>query len=838
MRFGIWLALPLFTLGCGGDDEGGDEGPLPPEPTLTAGNYTLDVLYKQGHIDLRRGDEVLLSLPPDAFVLGTVTELSDLANYDPEPFLAGAPGASEPEGLTWRKGKSLRVTSAAADAVDVKVTHEGGLTSVVHFGIDGDGSFNAHFVPGSSNAQIAYLSIVPKIDESEALYGLGEYFDSVNNRGKLRALQLEVKGDVESSNNEAHVPIPFVTGTRGWGFFVKDPHPGAFDVAKADPARVAAIFAKGLDFPEGLEFHLFAAEHPLDVTKRYYDITGYPRLPAPWGLGPVVWRDENESQAQVEADLDSMRTLDLATSAIWIDRPYATGVNTFDFDVAKFPDAQAMIDKAHAMGFRMSLWHTPYLDKGDPSTQALRDEAESKGYYPPTVGLLVNKWGKPVDLTNPDAFAWWQSNIKKYIDMGIQGFKLDYGEDVVPGVFGARNVWGFADGSDERTAHSQWRIQYHRAYAELLEDENNFLLCRGGTYGDQVNVSVIWPGDLDASLDKHGTPVDDPDGNYNAVGGLPAALIAALSLGPSGYPFYGSDTGGYRHSPPDKETFTRWFQVTALSSVMQIGTSSNDVAWEPTPENGFDAEMLDWYREYTRLHLRLNPYIWTYAKRLATDGRPIQRALGLAYPELGVHPDDTFLLGDSLLVAPIVERGKTSREVNLPPGKWFDYWTGASSDGDATITANAPLSTLPLYLAAGGIVPMLRPTIDTMSPTTDASVDSFATSAGILWARVAPGPESSFVLYDGSELGQNDTGATIALSTKDGSVFKAGFVFELIGLGSAPASVTDGGTALTAATDLPALEAEASGYYFDAAATGGTLFVKLPAGSHDVSVTR
>jgi hypothetical protein len=133
---------------------------------------------------------------------------------------------------------------------------------------------------------------------------------------------------------------------------------------------------------------------------------------------------------------------------------------------------------------------------------------------------------------------------------------------------------------------------------------------------------------------------------------------------------------------------------------------------------------------------------------------------------------------------------------------------------------------------------MLRPTIDTMSPTTDSTVDSFATSAGILWARVAPGPESSFVLYDGSELGQNDTGASITLTTKDGSVFQAGFVFELVALGSAPANVTDGSTTLTAATDLPALEAATSGYYFDAAATGGTLFVKLPAGVHDVTVTR
>jgi alpha-D-xyloside xylohydrolase len=839
MRSVPWVCLALSCLGCGGDDDGGDDGPLPPEPTLVAGDYSLDVLYKSGHIDLRRGDEVLVSLPVDAFVLGTVTQLDDLTNYDPEPFLAGSPGAVEPDGLTWQKSRSFRVTQASDDFVEVKIGHDGGLTSFLHLTINGEGSFDAHLAPASPKAQIAYLAVSPAVEESEALYGLGEYFDSVDNRGKLRAMQLEAKGDIESSYNEAHVPVPFVTSTKAWGLFVEDPYPAVFDVGKTDPTRVTATFGKGLASTEGLHFHLFGAAHPLDVTKRYYEVTGYPRLPAPWGLGPLVWRDENVDQAQVEGDLDAMRTLDLPTSAIWIDRPYATGVNTFDFDVAKFPDSTAMIQKAHDLGFRMSLWHTPYLDEADPSTQALRDEATQNGYYPPAHGIVLNKWGVPIDLTNPNAFAWWQSNIQKYVDMGIEGFKLDYGEDIVPGVFGARSVWEFADGSDERTMHSQYRVLYHRVYGDLLPEEGNFLLCRGGTYGDQVNVSVIWPGDLDADFSKHGEKIDGPDGSYNSVGGLPAALIAGLTLGPSGYPFYGADTGGYRHSPPDKELFTRWFQTTALSVVMQIGTSSSDVAWEPTPENGFDQEMLDWYREYTRLHLRLFPYIWTYAKRLATDGRPIQRALGLAYPELGVHPDDTFLLGDHLLAAPVVARAQTSRDVMLPPGKWVDYWTGVSEDGNRSISANAPLDTLPLYLAAGGIVPMLRPTIDTLSPTTSpTTVDSFATSAGVLWARVAPGPASSFVLYDGSELGQNDTGPNVELSSKDGSVFSAGVMFEVIGLGSAPASVVDGSTALGSQAGLAALEAAPSGWFFDPALTGGTLFVKLPPGTHDVTVTR
>lgn len=827
-----WLLLPFVTLaapGCSDGEEG--DGPGPQTVTLIAGETTLDIDTGRGSVELRRGDVAILTLPADAFVLGSVAEVDDSANYDPAPMMNHDPAANEPEGLAWHPGSRLFVQQSTATSVTLRVAHTGGFESEAVFAVAADDRIRAELRPLAAE-RLAYLGLSAQVGADEAFYGLGEYFDSVNHRGKVRAMQLEATGALESTNNEAHVPIPFVTGTRGFGLFVENPYPAAFDVAKAEPDRVLATFGTGLASSEGLVFHLFAAAHPLDVTRHYYAVTGQPRLPARWGLGPLVWRDENDDQAQVEADLAAIRSLDLATSAIWIDRPYATGVNTFDFDAKKFPDAKGMVAKARALGFRVSLWHTPYLDEKDPSTQSLRDEAKAKGYYPEQSGILLNKWGKPIDLTNPAAFAWWQSWIQKYVDMGIEGFKLDYGEDVVPGIFGARNVWRFADGSDERTMHARFPLFYHSAYAELLEDEGQFLLCRAGTYGDQKNVSVIWPGDLDASFAKHGEQITVDGKKAGAVGGLPAALIAGLSLGPSGFPFFGSDTGGYRHSPPDKELFTRWFQITALSPVMQIGTSTNDVAWEPTAENGFDQEMLGWYRTYTRLHLRLFPYIWTYAQRLKIDGRPIQRALGLAHPELGEHPDDTFLLGDSLLVAPVVLRGKTTRDVMLPEGEWVDWWTGKAFTGGKTVSVAAPLDALPLFLRQGGIVPLLRPTIDTLSPTTDASVDSYATTPGVLWVRIAPGPASKFTLFDGAEIEQEDQGATLSLAKTDGSELKHGVVFEQVGVAKAPSAVTEGGQPLTNAGSLAALEAAASGWAFEQ----GVLLIKVPSGPRTVIV--
>lgn len=823
------FAFATVLFGCGDGEEGAGSPPV---------RFAADdsfVTLAAGTLELGRGGTVLLRLAPRDFVLATVDVFEPNKSYDPYPILIEDGASLPPAGLTFHPATSIRSRGVSGDHWALELRHSGGLVSQMTITRMAD-RFVTHWVPLPSTRPVVMLSVGGEPSASEGFYGLGEVFDDVNHRGKVRAMQLELT-DLESANNEAHVPVPLLLGTSGWGLFVESPYPAAFDVAASDPARIAATFGTADASEMGLRFHLFTADHPLDLTRSYFDVTGYPRLPGPWALGPWIWRDENDDQAQVENDLETIRALDLATTAYWIDRPYATAVNTFDYLPSQFPDPDAMMAKMEALGFRTALWHTPYLDEKHAATQQLREHAESQGFYPPSTGLLLNGWGKPIDLTNPEAKAWWQSLVKQYVDRGVSGFKLDYGEDILAGAFGSGSGWKFSDGSTERTQHSQFQLHYHSTYAELLEDEDNFLLCRGGTYGGQRYASVIWPGDLDASFARHGEAIDDASGKYKAVGGLPASLVAALSLGPSGYPFYGSDTGGYRHSPPDKEVFIRWFQQTALSTVMQIGTSTNDVAWEPTAKNGFDAQVLELYRVYTRLHLRLFPYLWTYAKALAVDGRPIQRALGLAYPELGAHPNDVYLLGDHLLVAPIVDRGVVERDVSFPAEAFLDWWTGEERAGPGTLRVTAPLDVLPLFIRRGGIVPLLRPTIDTLSPVQDPdAIDSFATTAGVLYARVAPGPASRFELYDGSAIEQSDAEDAVTVSVESGSVFVHGFELETY-LPTPPQQVLLDGAALPAAANRDALAQLEQGYLY-VAEHGGLVVVRVPKGQRVVKILR
>lgn len=798
-------------------DGTGETGEPPEEPVT--------VVWEDPELLLKRGDEVLLRFPADGFQLGAVAALDDDSSYD--PFYV------QPD--RWLAVESAEVLQGEA-TVDLRLHFAEGALARLTVDEQAPGRFAASLVPEAGGPPVAYMRLHPVVDAEEGFYGLGEYFDAAEHRGRVRAMQIEYDPDSESQYNEAHVPVPFVIGTRGWGMFVEDPHPATFDVAAAAGDRVAATFGTGAATVDGLEFHLYAANRPIDVVHHYYATTGAPLLPAPWALGPWIWRDENKDQAQVESDIAEIRGLDLATSAIWIDRPYASAVGAFDWNPTQFTDAPAMISAAHDAGLRVALWSVPYIEAAT-ATAALRSEAEVEGYFPPEVGFLTSDWGEPIDLTNPDAFAWWQELVRTYTDAGIEGFKLDYAEDITVGIAGARTPWTFADGSSERTMHKLYTLLYHRVYAETLPASGGFLLGRAGTYGDQKNVSVIWPGDLDATMDHHGDEAEKDGDSFVAVGGLPAAVTASLSLGPSGFPFFASDTGGYRHSPPDRETFTRWFEYTALTPVMQVGTSSSDVPWEFTPENGFDEVMLGWYREYARLHMRLFPYVWSHAQRLAVDGRPLQRPLGLAYPELGEHPSDTYLLGDSLLVAPVVERGATERTLLVPPGGWIDWWTGELlAPGETTVAA--PLETLPLFLKSGGIVPLLRPTIDTLAPTTTPEmIDSFAADPGRLYARVAPAEQaSSFAVYDGTELSQQLFDDVLLLAITPGDTFKEGAWFEVIATPNIVA-VLDGDEPMTKVESAAALEQEGSGWTYSAS-VGGTLLVKIGEGAHSLVARR
>src|SRR5262249_28485428 len=160
----------------------------------------------------------------------------------------------------------------------------------------------------------------------------------------------------------------------------------------------------------------------------------------------------------------------------------------------------------------------------------------------------------------------WRQRIAKVTSIGAAGFKLDFGEEVVPDLGGSIIPLELAAG-DNQMLHNRYAAGYHQAYLGALPPGDGFLITRAGAWGEQATNTAIWPGDLDSDFTEHG--VDNGSGKVN-VGGLPSAISRGLGLSVSGYPFYGSDIGGFR-GVPNTETLVRWAEYAALGTIMQLG---------------------------------------------------------------------------------------------------------------------------------------------------------------------------------------------------------------------------------------------------------------------------
>lgn len=825
----FWLAAigcdPKTTNTDGGESaREEDRDQTAQEVTLQRGRSSL-LIGSPWAIRLMHQTTEQMTLPMAGLQLGVVDAYKPDYNHDPW-WLYEHDGqkAIQPSGLRWLSPESATLQQQTSDSATFTLRYPNAITATLTIRSQEDGIWKLHLKPETAQPRTVWIRLRLPAADKENYYGLGEYFDSVAHRGKLRAMQIEVDLKMESGYNEAHIPIPFFTSTRAWGLLVESFFPGTFDMAAREKDSLTTTFHTDND----LTFYLLSAAHPLDVPGLYTRITGAPALPARWAFGTLLWRDENKDQAEVLDDATQIRKHDLAISALWIDRPYDTAVNNFGFDPKRFPDATGMIKQLHANGFRVGVWSTPYLEP----TADLHSFATNNGYFVKMGFQKLNKWSDPLDLTNPTVKSFWQDQIKKIRALGIEGFKLDYGEDIQVGLYDARLRYGFHNGEDERSMHHKYARYYHQTYAETLGTDGGFLICRGGSLGSQRYTQIVWPGDLNTGLQKH----RDPKGTSALyVGGLPAALIAELTLSMSGFPLYGADTGGYRSSRPTKEDFIRWGQMTALGTIMQIGGPDPNVnPWDFTRygNSQFDQQVLDNFRTYIRLHTRLFPYLYTYAVAANKHQRGPTRPFGAAYPDEDHHPDDLFLLGDALLVAPIVD-GKTSRSIRIPKGTvWFDWWDQTRYNaGD--ITYNAPLDRLPLLQRSGSIVPLLRPDIDTLSPTSSSEIVSAQPNLGKLTLHIAPGADASFTLFDGTQASLKDA-PILQFSLQQGKEFTQGSVLVFLRL-ETPKRITLNQKDLSSAPDETALLQCTDGCYFWDT-TRRLLSIHTPAGSHNLSI--
>jgi alpha-D-xyloside xylohydrolase len=688
--------------------------------------------------------------------LGFVTDPDDAANYDPWNLVAEDKAYAVPDGVVF-------ADAVALDCASLSCVMDLGDGEIAALAVDPTGPGFRFRIEHDDDARWApYARIAIDVAVDEAFYGLGEIFASVEHRGEIHPMQIEIDLGLESAYNEVHVPVPLLVSSAGWGLLVDSRWPGVFDVAATDPGQVSATFNQH----GGIEFDVYVpgfdggAGLPSQVTELYHRRTGMPEIPPSWAFAPLQWRNEVVGEADVVADALAIRDLGLATGVLWVDNPWQTTYNSMVPDNGMFPNWDAMIADLHELGFRMLAWTTPYLESDEPEHDAYADAG-----WLLDAPLLLNNFGDMVDLTNEDAAAAWRGRVEVARARGIEGWKLDYGEDVQVGIGPGRMPWAFANGEDERTMHHEYTRYFHDAYSRGFEDQG-VLIGRAGVLGGHVITDVIWPGDLDNGFERWR---DEGCDDKLCVGGLPSAIRGGTSLAASGYPFFASDTGGYRGGRPTKESFVRWMEYAALLPIWQYGgAGENHNPWDFSAygDSQFDQEVLDAFARYAQLHTRLYPYYAALAERTGTAGTPSVMAQGYAYPAEGHHPDNAFLVGADLYLAPVEEEGVASWTFTPPPGTWVHWWTGEAIEGGTEVSVGAPLGAGPLYQRAGSAIPMLRRSVVTLSPAGEG-VDSWSSDPGMLSARVVPADGAGFTLSSGESIAWSGSGATLA----DGALY-------------------------------------------------------------------
>jgi alpha-D-xyloside xylohydrolase len=644
----------------------------------------------------------------------------------------------DPIGVTWRALDFGLTRTSDSSAV---VANAAGRTATITLTRPEAGVLRMRLEGDSALTDVALARI--RLDADDGSYqGLGERFEGADARGRIVPMQF-VAADPqarESGTNEHHVPVPFLVDSRGWGVFVESREAGAFDVAATDANEVRSTFEGRV-----LDVFFFVAGTPRDIIAAYTRHTGLPILPPRWAFAPMHWRNEWTSRAQLETEMATIRSLHIPCTAFWIDNPWEASYNDFVFDETRFPMSAQMITGMRTQGFRPLLWSAPYLDAVAPGAtptntaeqlyvMALANDwlvHQGGGVYQ-ALGSALGADGPSgmIDFTNPTAVAFWQSRIAPRVADGVRGFKLDYGEEIVPELVGSRVNFRFFDGTTERQTHGVYDTLYHTPYRRALDEgsmgEGGFLLVRAEAWGGQGVADIIWPGDLDNDFSR---------ADARNVGGLPAAISGMISLASSGFPNYGSDTGGFRGGMPTREALLRWAEHTAFSQILQLGGGGDH--HDPWL---YDTEAGDIYRVLARAHMDLVPYLRMNAIAAHTNGTPTVLHPSLAYPDdrAGYTDPDAYLLGDDLFVAPVVSAGTTSRSLHLPPGRWVHYFTGARYDGPADITVDAPIGITPAFVRVGAIVPMLPDDLDTLVDVSAPLVGPSTPGHQYLRARILP----------------------------------------------------------------------------------------------------
>jgi alpha-glucosidase/alpha-D-xyloside xylohydrolase len=564
-------------------------------------------------------------------------------------------------------------------------------------------------------------------------------------RGRLDEMQPRWQADMYGSRN----PAAMLLGTGGWGIFVAAPW-GQVDLRQPDRGRFLPwvptdadrapqternqqqTLAKGLPPPDAVipglyDIFIFDAHDPAKAMKDFSAITGPAAMPPIWALGYMQSHRTLEDDAQMLGIVQTFRKKNIPLDAViylgtgFIPRGWNTRQPSFNFNPDVFKrDPKAVIADIHAQNVKVVVHMVPW----------------DRDKLPTLHGTIPPRPGEKLDESHIQNY--WQQHVP-LVKAGIDAFWPDEGDWF--------NLF-------ERIKRHQL---YYQGHLSTQPNMRPWSLQRNGHPGIAQWGGWVWSGDTDSSWKTLEAQI--------AVG-----LNYSLSIGP----YWGSDIGGfYPNNELTGELYARWFQFAAFCGSFR---SHGRVWWTRLPwgwglsdrgpqeygnsntpippddrRNILLSEMNNpaiepVAKKYAELRYQLLPYTYTLAWEARELGLPLMRAMWLHYPDdvraRGIGSQ--FMWGRDLLIAPVFTKGATSREVYLPRGDWYDWWTNARAAGGQTVTREVDLATMPIYVRAGAIVPFDAVRQSTSHPRTEPTT-----------LRIYGGADGEYTLYDDDGISQD-----------------------------------------------------------------------------------
>ncbi len=524
-------------------------------------------------------------------------------------------------------------------------------------------------------------------DPAEKLFGMGQYQNGVFN---LKGSMLEL------AQRNSQASVPFVVSSLGYGFFWNNPAVGRASFG-------VNITEWEAESTKTIDFWITAGDTPAEIHAQYMAVTGRPPMMPEHGLGFWQCKLRYQTQEELLSVAREYYRRAVPLDVIVADFFHWTLEGTWAFDPEYWPDPEGMVKELEAMGTKLMVSVWPTVSVYAPDYQYMKE----MGYLVSSesgvkINMLMIDPTSFTDMTHPGARKFvWDKLKENYYNKGVKDFWLDVAEPEY-------SSYDFENYRYHQGSVLEVGNQYPMWYTKMIYDglteageKDVVSLVRCAWAGSQRYGALVWSGDIPSTFES-----------------FKIQIVCGLQMAMAGIPWWTTDIGGFHdgdiRDPKFQELLIRWFQYGAFCPVMRLhghrspykaplgktgggrcASGAENEIWSYGEEN------YEIMKKYIELREELRPYTRRLMKEANETGAPVMRPLFYLFPEDEKvwEIKDQFLFGDQYLVAPVTEYGQRKREVYLPAGaSWTEQSTGKTYEGGRTVTADAPLDVIPVFV--------------------------------------------------------------------------------------------------------------------------------------------